>query len=61
MCKKALKGKDAVTIANELELAERVSDKILCIRGDFVDRFGRAEEIFQTGYILSLIHICGFV
>ena len=28
---------------HELELAERVSDKILCINGKCVDRFGKPE------------------
>ena len=40
------RGMTVIMSLHELELAERVSDKILCIRGDFVDRFGRAEEIF---------------
>lgn len=51
------RGLTVIMSLHELELAERVSDKILCIRGDFVDRFGRAEEIFQTGYIRSLFAI----
>lgn len=42
---------------HELELAERVSDKILCINGAYVDRFGKPEEIFQAGYIKSLFGI----
>ena len=51
------RGLTVIMSLHELELAERVSDKILCIRGDFVDLFGRAEEIFQTGYIRSLFAI----
>ena len=31
---------------HELDLAERVSDKILCINGKYVERFGTPEEIF---------------
>ncbi len=42
---------------HELELAERVSDKILCINGKAVDRFGRPEEIFQPDYITELFGI----
>ncbi len=42
---------------HELDLAERVSDKILCVSGDFVDRCGRPEEIFKTGYISKLFDI----
>lgn len=39
---------------HELDLAERISDKILCVRGDHVDRFGTSEEIFTGSYISEL-------
>ncbi len=39
---------------HELDLAGRISDKIACVRGDKVDRFGTPEEIFTEGYIPSL-------
>ncbi len=39
---------------HELELAARVADKIVCVRGDKVDRFGTPEEIFTPGYIPRL-------
>ena len=42
---------------HELELAARVSDKILCINGKYVDRFGKPEEIFTPGYISELFGI----
>ena len=42
---------------HELELAERVSDKILCLDGKCVERFGKPEEIFQQGYISKLFSI----
>ena len=42
---------------HELELAERVSDRILCINGAYVDRFGKPEEVFQAGYMKSLFGI----
>ena len=42
---------------HELELAERVSDKILCINGKCVDRFGKPEEVFEQGYISRLFSI----
>ncbi len=42
---------------HELELAERISDKILCINGKCVERFGRPEEIFKQGYIAKLFSI----
>ena len=39
---------------HELDLAGRISDKIACVRGDKVDRFGTPEEIFTEGYIPKL-------
>ena len=39
---------------HELDLAGRISDKIACIKGDRVDRFGTPEEIFSEGYIQKL-------
>ena len=42
---------------HELELAERVSDRILCINGAYVDCIGKPEEIFQAAYIKSLFGI----
>lgn len=51
------KGLTVIMSLHELELAARVSDKILCINGKYVDRFGAPEEIFVPGYITSLFHI----
>lgn len=42
---------------HELELAAKVSDKILCINGMSVERFGRPEEVFEPGYITKLFSI----
>ncbi|WP_028520656.1 ABC transporter ATP-binding protein [Ruminococcus flavefaciens] len=39
---------------HELELAQRVSDRILCIRDSAPDRTGTPEEIFSGGYIGKL-------
>lgn len=39
---------------HELDLAERISDRIACVRGDWIDRFGPPEEIFSGGYIREL-------
>lgn len=39
---------------HELDLAGRISDKIACVRGDRIDRFGTPEEIFTKGYIPQL-------
>lgn len=42
---------------HELDLAERISDRILCIKGKYVERFGKPGEIFQPGYIKYLFDI----
>ncbi len=39
---------------HELDLAGRISDKIACVKGDKIDRFGPPEEIFTQGYIPEL-------
>lgn len=51
------KGLTVIMSIHELELAERVSDKILCVNGPYVERFGKPEEIFLSGYIKSLFGI----
>lgn len=39
---------------HELELAERISDRILCIKDGRIDRAGTPEEIFTGDYIRAL-------
>lgn len=39
---------------HELELAKIVSDKILCLKGEYVSRYGTPEEIFESDYIERL-------
>ncbi len=51
------KGLTVIMSIHELELAERVSDKILCVNGKYVERLGRPEEIFRRGYMKSLFGI----
>lgn len=51
------KGLTVIMSLHELELAERISDRILCVDGPYVERFGTPEEIFRPGYIQSLFHI----
>ena len=54
---RAQKGLTVIMSIHELELAQKVSDRILCVNGEYVERFGRPEEIFQAGYIKSLFGI----
>lgn len=42
---------------HELDLAERISDKIMCVNGRYVDRYGSPEEIFTDGYISKLFGV----
>lgn len=51
------KGLTVIMSLHELELAARVSDKILCVNGKYIDRFGGPEEVFEDGYISKLFSI----
>ena len=42
---------------HELELAERVSDTVVCVAGDHIDRVGPPEEVFTREYIAKLYHM----
>lgn len=42
---------------HEVELAQKISDRIICIKGSCADRTGTPEEIFSDGYISSLYGI----
>ncbi|MEA4929093.1 MAG: ABC transporter ATP-binding protein [Candidatus Limiplasma sp.] len=42
---------------HELDLAQKVSDRVVCVNGSSVERTGTPEEIFQDGYIRSLYGI----
>ncbi len=57
--KKLVRGKNIAVLMSlhELELAERVSDRIVCIDGGKVGRVGTPEEIFSGGYISGLYGI----
>lgn len=42
---------------HELDLAQRVSDTVVCVSGDRIDRMGHPEEIFSNDYIARLYHM----
>ena len=42
---------------HELDLAQRVSDTVVCVSGDRIDRMGPPEEIFSSDYIARLYHM----
>lgn len=54
---KVKKGLTVIMSLHELELAERVSDKILCLKGDYVEKYGTPGEIFKEHYIRNLFEI----
>lgn len=42
---------------HELDLAKRISDKLLCVGSEGVERYGTPEEVFREDYICSLFHM----
>ena len=42
---------------HELDLARRVSDTVVCVAGDHIDRVGPPEEVFTREYIAKLYHM----
>jgi iron complex transport system ATP-binding protein len=42
---------------HEIDLAQKVSDKIICVKGDHISNFGKPEEIFKTEIIRELYEI----
>ncbi len=42
---------------HELDLAQKISDQVLCLKGDHIERHGTPEDIFTSDYICSLYDI----
>lgn len=42
---------------HELDLAQKISDQVLCVKGDHIERHGTPEEIFTSDYICELYDI----
>ncbi|MDO4307800.1 MAG: ATP-binding cassette domain-containing protein [Eubacteriales bacterium] len=42
---------------HELDLAQKVSDCVICVKGDHIQKYGAPEEIFSSGYIHELYEI----
>lgn len=45
------RGLTVVMSLHELELAKIISDKILCLKGEYMERYGTPQEIFETDFI----------
>lgn len=46
--------KTVIMSLHEIELAYKISDKILCVKGDHIEHFGSPEEIFKEELIKEL-------
>ena len=57
--KKMAKKENAAVILSlhEIELAEKISDKIMCVKGDKISCFGTVEEVFKKDIIKDLFDI----
>ena len=53
------KGLTVVMSLHELELAKIISDKILCLKGEYVERYGTPAEVFASDFIERLFDING--
>lgn len=42
---------------HEIDLAQKISDKIMCVKGEYISRYGAPEEIFQEDQIGELYEI----
>ncbi len=51
------KGLTVIMSLHELDLAKIISDKILCLKGEYVQRYGTPEEIFESDFIERLFDI----
>lgn len=39
---------------HELDLAQKISDQVICVHGNTIEKYGRPEEIFTSAYIEEL-------
>ncbi|MBO4862695.1 MAG: ABC transporter ATP-binding protein [Firmicutes bacterium] len=44
---------------HELDMAERVSDYVMCVKGDTIAHYGSAEEIFKSDLVTELYDLKG--
>ena len=49
--------KTVIMSLHEIELAYKISDKILCVKGDSIEHFGKPEEIFTEDRIKELFEL----
>ena len=51
------KGITVIMSLHEIDLAQKVSDKILCVKGETIDTYGTPEQVFEEGNIRALYDI----
>lgn len=51
------RGLTVIMSLHELELVKIVSDKILCLKGEYAERYGTPEEVFEPDFIGQLFDI----
>ncbi len=51
------KGITVIMSLHEIDLAEKISDKIICVKGDHIYRYGSPEEVFDEQVIRDLYSI----
>ena len=51
------KGITVIMSLHEIDLAMKISDKIICVKGEYIEKYGRPEEIFDEETIRSLYDI----
>ena len=49
--------KTVIMSLHEIELAYKISDKNLCVKGDTIEHFGKPEEIFTEDRIKELFEL----
>ena len=48
------KGITVIMSLHEIDLAQKISDKIVCVKGDCISRFGAPEDIFDSATVRAL-------
>ncbi len=51
------KGITVIMSLHEIDLASKISDKVMCVKGDRISRFGTSDEIFTSDIINGLYDI----
>ena len=52
-----LKGITVIMSLHEIDLAQKISDRIVCVKGDHISRFGAPESVFDAETIQSLYEL----